>query len=1039
LWLVILISARAMAASAQDADISLRLVLHDGATFAGVPEAGSPAVLIDVESAGGVWERGWAASAGFGHMEREVRVDRAAIGKGKMELALTVSQPSLGAQTGERLKYIVTVARNDRGGWTGEYAGDYRGAAIKGGARAEIRAARQVEAGYRPLEQGEHPRLLFRKSEVEALRKKAQTPFGKLAMSKMPDSAAGLAMKHQMTGEQALAAEARKRVEAAMADAEHGDKRVRSRWFGLRIEQVALAYDLCYDAWPVDFRAQVAEYLHGQLEILFHQRGSPIFDGHLAWTMAASHAPPLLYAGGMAGLALRGEKGEKPAKPETPALMAGDFVVEGAKDFAPAKGAPVVDFKSGEMPRAWLYAGQFPAGGDHLASLGGRAAAKPGEGTVVKAGEKSFTFVALVDKGYHTSSLTGNRTQIELTGPNGVMSHTVGYYYLVVRNDAERWVKFDTNNGSIEAYLGGTRIAGGDVMRLKAGMYPLLVVGPLGDVKPWGKVFMEPKFTQLTAEEAQPVIATARARFEDRLKDWEFDTAQWERTGGSDVRFLRDFEHAGAIMALVFGETPGEGGMALGGEDMLSIDGPNKYAMAHRVAMGTNPTRLDDVAAILPYKMFVHTMRADGKALGLEANGLANFQSASYPDNSRPTTMDNFATLYRLARDEWKPAVLWGWNFFAGGGGDEARWTRVLTTGSRGGWAYSRPYGTFDTHPLYAFVSYPIGVEPRSPQGVMPLTCKAPGGGFYGFRNNWSGTDDEFITHFYGATPAGGAGTLRVVGLGQVWSHGLNAAAPARFGENVVQLPENVLNEKARGAVTFVETRDDGSGAITVDLADVYTAPRTDENDRAEQLYERLGGYRRPSAFVDQGIAGRRALAVDYSGKSGAPCLIVIVDSIKGGGPKLWTWQLQSKQEGTSTTRNEQGVIFEGKQFPYKHGLLLKSVTRKLDDDPTVKVAANGFVLARGNATLAATFVSPAAPKVQLAERVEVRVTVKSGAARNTSRAIFAEGGDSFFVVLTIQRGDAPTVTAEGQGLDARVKVGGQTVRFDGEKIVLGQ
>jgi len=39
----------------------------------------------------------------------------------------------------------------------------------------------------------------------------------------------------------------------------------------------------------------------------------------------------------------------------------------------------------------------------------------------------------------------------------------------------------------------------------------------------------------------------------------------------------------------------------------------------------------------------------------------------------------------------------------------------------------------------------------------------------------------------------------------------------------------------------------------------------------------------------------------------------------------------------------------------------------------------------------------------------------------------------------TYNRGQPPAVKIEGQGLDARVRVGRQTVSFDGEKIRLGR
>jgi hypothetical protein len=52
---------------------------------------------------------------------------------------------------------------------------------------------------------------------------------------------------------------------------------------------------------------------------------------------------------------------------------------------------------------------------------------------------------------------------------------------------------------------------------------------------------------------------------------------------------------------------------------------------------------------------------------------------------------------------------------------------------------------------------------------------------------------------------------------------------------------------------------------------------------------------------------------------------------------------------------------------------------------------------------------------------------------------VFAEGGDEFFVVVTLQRGDPPAVKVEGSGLGAKVTVGKRTVAFDGQKIILGE
>jgi hypothetical protein len=69
-------------------------------------------------------------------------------------------------------------------------------------------------------------------------------------------------------------------------------------------------------------------------------------------------------------------------------------------------------------------------------------------------------------------------------------------------------------------------------------------------------------------------------------------------------------------------------------------------------------------------------------------------------------------------------------------------------------------------------------------------------------------------------------------------------------------------------------------------------------------------------------------------------------------------------------------------------------------------------------ASLSGRFVAPAAPKF-------VRGAVT--------------GSDVYFVVFTLQRGAPPEIRVEGEGLTSRVTVGGQTVTFDGERIVWGR
>jgi hypothetical protein len=51
---------------------------------------------------------------------------------------------------------------------------------------------------------------------------------------------------------------------------------------------------------------------------------------------------------------------------------------------------------------------------------------------------------------------------------------------------------------------------------------------------------------------------------------------------------------------------------------------------------------------------------------------------------------------------------------------------------------------------------------------------------------------------------------------------------------------------------------------------------------------------------------------------------------------------------------------------------------------------------------------------------------------------LLATGGHEYLVILTIGDGPPPKVEAEAGAPAGRVTVGGQKVRFDGEKIIVG-
>ena len=140
---------------------------------------------------------------------------------------------------------------------------------------------------FEPPKPGEHPRLLFRRGDLPALRKKARTPEGKAiikrlrvlldgkagqtmttlfrSQDKTPDGpgvytighAAGYGLLYQLTGDRKYAEFGRQCFEKALGGTPDRDGRYGFRKPGgpLRagpsVGWYAVGYDLCYDGWEI--------------------------------------------------------------------------------------------------------------------------------------------------------------------------------------------------------------------------------------------------------------------------------------------------------------------------------------------------------------------------------------------------------------------------------------------------------------------------------------------------------------------------------------------------------------------------------------------------------------------------------------------------------------------------------------------------------------------------------------------------------------------------------------------------------------------
>jgi hypothetical protein len=200
---------------------------------------------------------------------------------------------------------------------------------------------------------GEHPRLLFRKADLAAIRKRAETPEGKGIVARlrtllgnngealptqfsdippanhrqskpMPPGAfttwhaAGFGFLHQLTGDAKYAELARGCAQFMLDGKVDIDNRY--AWFkpgtdlraGSVLAAMAYAYDFCYDAWPEDFRKKIAL----EIQNFNKETCSPKEPASMARLAGRSGYPPgsnhygsLIGGTGVALLAILGDPG----------------------------------------------------------------------------------------------------------------------------------------------------------------------------------------------------------------------------------------------------------------------------------------------------------------------------------------------------------------------------------------------------------------------------------------------------------------------------------------------------------------------------------------------------------------------------------------------------------------------------------------------------------------------------------------------------------------------------------------------------------
>lgn len=866
-------------------------------------------------------------------------------------------------------RFEIDLERKADGLVEGTYRAAFKGAAYEGEVTGRLFPPREVEAGFQRPGPDEHPRLLFRQGDLPALREKLKTPFGQAYMEAVKHSGnpINLGVLYQLTGEKVYAERAQKALEAKYAGKNEIPVVVfGSGSFGHDIFEAVVAYDLCADAWTQEFK----DWLIPQLEAFTERHQHILMTSHANFHPCSNYYGPGRGVPGVAAMVLWGDQGEAPKPPRDPFVRA--WLITAAENFKPGKGVTVVEFKTGEVPGKWIWTGLLPleSSRDVLGTLGGYPKARPEVGArseyLVKT-EKWFDQALLEIKPLADGMVTDDGIAVgkAAEGDGG----SVSVYFTAIRIDNEQVLRLEAGRKGVSVWLSGRELDEKEFYRVSPGVHPLLV--ELRAEKTTG--VLAPKLHTVDADDNNPVLN--RYRMEHAL--WQADMRRWDATGMAANRHL--WLHRGwwqNMQHYLWGI--GEGGFMAetGGYAGIASGYPSTYASMYPNFFGRDVSPYDDVDHIMVRQMMQAAFPADsGGPTILKLNSAITFNS------------EWMAMHFPIIPVKYQPALLWAWNRLYNVT-DEASTVNVI----RGSDRKNVPGGLTLAQ---NFVNYPLDMKPQHPSKVMPLTWAAKTFGHYIFRSGWEDVDAFVAQVFAKSAPVVGwnhpnAGAVRLWGLGHAWTDAPEDRNGTREQYSVVLLPDDEIAQGCCGRITHYDPQPDGSGTLTINLDDVYAK-------KSRQLYDGMF-VRDPEAFVPSGITGLRAIGYDYSGKSGAPALVVMVDRIDGGGRKVWTWQKPGAE---------------------------------------VRVTSNGFTLRYPDASLQATFVTPGEVEVEAtSEAVEIG-EARTG-FRGTLHRVKATGGDSYFVVMTLQRGDAPAVKVKGDGLNATVTVGGQTVRFDGKKVIFG-
>ena len=901
----------------------------------------------------------------------------------------------------------------------------------RGTATASLKPAINLDLSKARL--GDHPRLLFCKADLPALRQRAQTPEGQKIIAQLKDLlqradehgfayqppaaehsmgniwAVGHALLYQLTGDKTHAQRAAQLCHANL----YGNYYYGGWWIhAYTIMGIAFSYDMCAEAWDdqtrqimYSFLEQNARHLamrHDALDLLGTSERFSFANEQTEFELRSvrdAYHNKFRAAAAIGALAILHD----PPPVYRPPDLASVPVIEPADDYEPWIGVPVEPFENDIMPRQWLINGPFLRGSVDQAfkPVGGLGSLRPEPGTTVQSDGTPVDFRIYRPAGWskthggmiyardcsrYWASATGGgynpgialmKKWREQAGKNVSINVCL---YTVIDNDRERIVQALPNwrSRSIgnRMWIGGTQVRDGQLVRLKKGLYPLMV-----DVAVIGAYSGQaPKLREYT-----PQIHAMESAACDRA------TAALASEDPQHNELLRN---AHALVRSVQRDSSSEVG-ADGWRAWEAQETLLPLLLALRNATGADLAKDTPIANLLPLAVRLRGHSGDRAFDYMVSQGVAFM-----PAEHRPI----------------------------------ARW-------------YLDRYGLGIRRPLDAAIAlstHHFTEKPRHPRESFKLAGMFANYGIHCFRSGWEGSGDVLTmietgdaTH----TSPYVAGNLTLHGLGRAW-------ICARSGDDFADANNLSIREiypTRHASVLHTSYAADGSGALSFDLTGLRAGKLIDEKK-----------MRIDFAAGDPGIAIRRAFAVDYSGASGSPALLVIVDRVGGAAFREKTW------------RYDLGDIHEpGRPNDGKHGLFTRPTGFLVRPRPNSRLPD-----VPDGANMNVTILAPA--KLEFVERSygEGRRTIleaklerhlsrmEKAVNRNPDPGGKLPGDDplleelqqddhenqrkrlapiTVFTIVTLQTGEPPKVSSTGEG-DARIiTVGKRIIRFDGQKVVLSQ